>query len=276
MPDQIAHPPPVEHRQLASPGSMTSRRALFEIELAGHLDYLMGVFLREVNGAAQEALSAPVVVASALFGRPKKQAEPFSLGRVLGFWERLVTGFMSRIRRWFGGGRAEAGDPLVEDYMAGLASRMRGQPLPGDTYTSVRDVLTEAALSHWNRQQTTDHIREALSKDTGTAVRTGEGDIDSEGNTFATTIDRIARTEATAAFNVAILTRLSNSGFTGKEWVSHHDARVRKTHAATDGQAVPLTSPFMVGGYAMMYPADPVGPMRETASCRCVLVGVVL
>lgn len=54
-----------------------------------------------------------------------------------------------------------------------------------------------------------------------------------------------------------------------KVWLSSHDARVRDTHAAADGQRVPLDQPFNVGGEPLAYPGDPAGSNAETINCRC-------
>lgn len=54
-----------------------------------------------------------------------------------------------------------------------------------------------------------------------------------------------------------------------KRWRSRDDARTRATHRAADGQAVPLDSPFRVGGAELQYPGDPSGPAGEVLNCRC-------
>jgi hypothetical protein len=56
-----------------------------------------------------------------------------------------------------------------------------------------------------------------------------------------------------------------------KEWQATPDQRTRETHRIADGQRVPLTAPFQVGGASLMFPGDPTGPVGELANCRCSL-----
>ena len=60
-----------------------------------------------------------------------------------------------------------------------------------------------------------------------------------------------------------------------KGWLDLRDDRVRETHliAGRTYQAapIPINSPFIVGGFRMMYPGDTsqCAPVREIANCRC-------
>jgi len=53
-------------------------------------------------------------------------------------------------------------------------------------------------------------------------------------------------------------------------WLATSDARTRPTHEAAEGQRVPVGSPFIVGGFELRFPGDPLGPPQETIQCRCV------
>ncbi len=44
----------------------------------------------------------------------------------------------------------------------------------------------------------------------------------------------------------------------------------RETHEAAEGQRVPVGSPFIVGGFELRFPGDPLGPPQEVIQCRCV------
>ena len=59
-----------------------------------------------------------------------------------------------------------------------------------------------------------------------------------------------------------------------KEWLATPDARTRETHRVADGQRVPLTDQFTVGGAALMFPGDPTGPPDQVINCRCSIAYV--
>lgn len=61
-------------------------------------------------------------------------------------------------------------------------------------------------------------------------------------------------------------------GYPTKMWVTRRDDRVREAHAEADYQTVPVGTPFLVGGYAMMFPGDQAAPIHLTANCRCVMI----
>jgi len=65
---------------------------------------------------------------------------------------------------------------------------------------------------------------------------------------------------------------LAAAGVMNKRWVTRHDDKVRPTHAAAEGQTVPIAAAFIVGGEALKYPGDPTGSPGETYNCRCVTV----
>ena len=64
----------------------------------------------------------------------------------------------------------------------------------------------------------------------------------------------------------------NKEGYRYKVWLSMEDEKVRATHVRADGQARPITEPFLVGGYRMMHPGDPAGSIKETANCRCTML----
>jgi uncharacterized protein with gpF-like domain len=54
-----------------------------------------------------------------------------------------------------------------------------------------------------------------------------------------------------------------------KVWLASHDTKVRPSHREADGQRRPLTEPFLVGGFPLLYPGDKNGPPEEVINCRC-------
>lgn len=88
------------------------------------------------------------------------------------------------------------------------------------------------------------------------------------------TSQMLAQTELTTLVNerslqAATVTSGEGRGPLYKRWETMRDGRVRVAHAATQGQTVPVSQPFDVGGYSMMYPGDTSAPMQLVARCRC-------
>lgn len=87
-------------------------------------------------------------------------------------------------------------------------------------------------------------------------------------------VEYMARTIGTAAYNYHVLSRLAAEGIPYKQWLTRRDARVRETHKEADGQKVPLSRPFIVGGMLMQYPADfKTATLDLWMGCRCVILG---
>lgn len=83
----------------------------------------------------------------------------------------------------------------------------------------------------------------------------------------------IARTEtaiAVSSFSYDSALALNNSGTpVWQTWLATSDSRTRATHLEADGQTVPITQPFTVGGASLLHPSDPNGPADEVINCRC-------
>ena len=94
----------------------------------------------------------------------------------------------------------------------------------------------------------------------------------------------IARTEVIGASNRGSwdTARMLGKDAPFKEWTATFDERTRQTHRDADNAyreggrpgPIPVDEAFLVGGYSLMYPADPAGPIGEVASCRCALTYV--
>lgn len=87
----------------------------------------------------------------------------------------------------------------------------------------------------------------------------------------------IARTETLGALNAgrfdAFRAEAEDFGIElEKIWLATEDSRTRPTHNAADLQRVPLETPFVVGGFSLMFPGDPTGPPQEVIQCRCTLL----
>jgi hypothetical protein len=81
--------------------------------------------------------------------------------------------------------------------------------------------------------------------------------------------ERVAQWIATAALNAATLASApSDANFT---WRTQQDDRVREMHVPMHGVTVAAGQPFIVGGYPLQYPGQPVGPPDVWINCRCFL-----
>lgn len=82
----------------------------------------------------------------------------------------------------------------------------------------------------------------------------------------------ICRTELISASNYGSLLGAEATGLKlRKTWIATPGPRTRPTHAAADGQAVPLAGSFTVGGEAARYPGDPLLSAGERVRCRCAV-----
>lgn len=88
----------------------------------------------------------------------------------------------------------------------------------------------------------------------------------------------VAETETAAALNYGTLNGYAYTGAATKGWMAFPNASKghRQDHSDADARyydnPIPLDEPFIVGGEALMYPADPSGSFGQTHLCRCVLV----
>lgn len=82
----------------------------------------------------------------------------------------------------------------------------------------------------------------------------------------------LANLAAAAAMNGAVFAAASAAGWTGKQWKTRLDNRVRDTHRGLEGKKTPLNTAFVsASGAKLRYPGDPKAPMAERANCRCYL-----
>lgn len=227
---------------ITSPGSSQADRAGVEAALQPPFRATCSRFLLDVERAGLGAVEAPVLLAAV--------REPFTLHSVNSLWtnqalpalrQSIVDLEVTKINK-------QAVDAIMD--------RLRYSTLPEDAHEAVSVVLKEAATSKWSRPTIARRLKDAMSE-----------------ATWQGRVRQIARTEATAIASHRQLLRIGDGEYPFKKWVSHHDDRVRATHAAADGQVVPVDQPFTVGLSALMFPGDPMGPVEETASCRCSMVG---
>jgi hypothetical protein len=260
---------------LTSPGAATRARAALELEMLAALLPIFEAFFDGVREDAMAALDAPVLLAA---GRKRKRAsltDPFTIGSVERRWQ-ATTG--AAYNRWAEKFLPPEGALSAEEiaYLKGMRQRLQNNTLLPEVYSTAREVLAYGRNANWSRDQ----FQHSLIRTIGFAASQPlVGDLAPLVNIIGKAKDwyqrvvQMVRTETTAIHNVRKLAYHVRNAGSYKKWVAHHDDRTRATHLRADGQTVRVDQDFIVGGYALGYPGDPRGPAKETANCRCVLVG---
>jgi hypothetical protein len=147
----------------------------------------------------------------------------------------------------------------------------------GDSLHHVTEIL--AVRAQRQAAGITETTRQAIYAAIQKGVVEGEGATELAGhiNDIFDTADSvraamIARTETVGSLNQAAqayAAKLPDGTVGSHAWLSLHDDRVRPTHAIADGQTVPVSRPFYVGGWPMLFPGDPAAPPDEVINCRC-------
>lgn len=153
------------------------------------------------------------------------------------------------------------GDPLFmnESATRHLASaRDRFLAVGDDTWAEARQSLLDSMARGDGSDATARRLREVVDVGRSRAAA-------------------VARTEVISAANAGSTARVRSMGADApryKQWLATMDARTRPTHRHADGQVVPLTDRFDVGGARLDYPGDPSGPDAEVIQCRCSVLYV--
>lgn len=114
----------------------------------------------------------------------------------------------------------------------------------------------------------------SLSPDVPAAVRAVREVLDPASRHWMLKSRQVAQTEGDRWVQAATLSAAHSASRRDgipriKTWVSRDDDRVRASHIVADGQRRPLSVPFIVGGFPMQYPKDPIAPPQEVVNCRC-------
>ena len=274
---------------LSSPGHAVAARSAWEASLAGVARRELRRYLAAVERDARAADPGATPLTAAA-------GEGFSWWQVIVSWGVLAHALVDHIAALQGRPEPAPFDeaapylsPAPDDqFLSGVYARLMEHPAPRLALDTVTVVLAVAAERLWSRARVARELARVLDPTAGTALRRlappDQGDapphpftlpeLTEPADAWAALPGLIARAEATGAYNVYAIDQLARAGFTHKRWVTRHDERVRPTHRAAEGQTVPLASEFLVGGFALLYPADPAAPAVETAGCRCCVVGV--
>lgn len=176
-------------------------------------------------------------------------------------------------------------DRIVPEFLP--AARLGWESVTGDSSLVSTDsyVMGALGLSRNLLVRIPDEVYNLIFAEITDGVNAGEGVRD-----IAARIERIL--DATASerwpnrakvIAVTEVNRAANAGALAagfqaqqdegrpmlKRWINSHDRRVRDVHRPVDGQTVPLSQPFHVGGSLLMFPGDPVGLPHDVINCRC-------
>jgi hypothetical protein len=184
-------------------------------------------------------------------------------------WTALTTQYTEQVARevlaapykdLFANGTLFESRPFVRNWIADRENRL--QAVPNEVYGAVAQIIDSATVNGASIPDVTAQVEQLFS----------DTDIPKWKNRART----VARTEVVGAYNGglhdAFTMIVANDPETEwvKRWLATEDARTRPDHVEADGQTVPFASPFIVGGYQMMYPHDPTAPAKEVVNCRCV------
>lgn len=166
-------------------------------------------------------------------------------------------------------------DRIRNDAAAAIAVALAAVGLTAVAASFMEAIAQRGALNF--EQEILLTIRNTVQKglDEGwTAERTALALQEAFRGVTSTTATMLAQTELTTLVNERSLEAAQKTFQDARDpvyktWETMKDARVRVAHATTQGQTVPISQPFDVGGYRMMYPGDPSAPLQLTARCRC-------
>ncbi len=204
-----------------------------------------------------------------------RRPDPDALWAYVPDWTALVDRFvMGPVLEAFGlAFRTIFGDDFPYDARPGTAAHLaevknRMVRTPDYVFNLVATAIAEGAGLGESIQ--------ALAKRVNTILSVTETEI------WRNRAVVVARTETLGALNAgrgeafkAVATELT--GEFEQMWLATEDSRTRPSHAAADGQRVPLGTPFLIGadptlgltGVYLARPGDPTGPANEVIQCRC-------
>jgi hypothetical protein len=163
------------------------------------------------------------------------QAKSLQVKRLPG--AELIAGWVGRLRRFFSG-----------------EGRLRANKMVETTREIITRTIREAMADGLSVPNTAKLLRERIAEMSQSRAVL------------------IARTELVAAANLGSKMGAEATGLRlNMRWLATPGARTRDTHRQANGQTVPLSGSFTVGGYSLRYPGDPMAPAAEVVNCRCTL-----
>lgn len=150
--------------------------------------------------------------------------------------------------------------PFVRNWIAQRENRLNA--VPNEVFGLVSHIVDAATTNGASIPDVTAQVEELFA--------------DTSMPTWKSRARTVARTEVVGAYNgglhdaFAMIVHNDPGTPWVKRWLATEDSRTRPDHVEADGQTVPFSQPFVVGGFHMQYPHDPDGPAKEIVNCRCV------
>nr|DAS09063.1 MAG TPA: minor head component F [Caudoviricetes sp.] len=247
---------------LQEQGERELERAL-TLVVNGFIEAVTRDVLQTLTHPAPDSITAAATPTGWVPLQERRVSDPFAYTTVMRRWreaiQTLYTDHLPTLERW------EVDPQNVEQLLTDSG-------LPNHLYEDVQVILDNAAAEAWTENQT----KRALSK---LLIPKQKSSKTTPASQRETRDEYRARVRSTAIETInqnlqrATARRIQEQGLSWKKWVAHHDDRTRPAHREADGQTVPATDTFTVGGFRMRYPKDPSAPLHLTINCRCIMVG---
>lgn len=119
--------------------------------------------------------------------------------------------------------------------------------------------------------------KESVRREARTRLAALRRDTNRAGMRWWPKVVELARTHSLSALNAGTAAGLDAEAEASdviryKQWWSAEDTRVRAAHVMAHGQVQPVSDKFIVGGFPMAYPGDPLAPPDLVVNCRCSLL----
>lgn len=160
-----------------------------------------------------------------------------------------------------------------EEWAAG--AEQRADTIAADTREqireSVRTIIAEGEAQPV--KATVDQISRRIARTVHAVEPADGGDKDKVYVFSAEHAELIARTELAQVENTGRMAGYEATGVQQIEWLAYTDGRSGdRHHERMKGQRIDVGGVFTTPlGNKLRYPADPLGPIRETARCRCTI-----
>lgn len=242
-----------------------------ERELERALTLVVNGFIEAVTTDALHTLQHPapdsITAAATPTGwvplQERRVSDPFAYTTVMRRWreaiQTLYTDHLPTLERW-------GVDPSHVEQL------LTDSGLPAHLYEDVQVILDNAAAEAWTEAKTKRALSKLLIPKQNASKKIPATQRETR-DEYRVRIRSTAIETINQNLQRATARRIQEQGLSWKKWVAHHDDRTRPAHREADGQTVPATDTFTVGGYRMRYPKDPSAPLHLTINCRCIMVG---